>query len=364
MLEGKDFSVADGEELTDAEQKYIASTELNADLIGHLLSTPGALARLRARNKNIFNRLKAFIQSAHDNSTSKEGKKALNKVLKSFDKALEASHGGVLLTDLRDDEEKENTEQEHGVGDERFSIKHIPQKNISYVSIQINDISGEGIQPEDSLGRKARIFLRQKFNGVVLPLGKTKNTYIRKEGINEYTNPAKEIDNEIYREKMLASTELDNLLSNAIYLGWKNDDGRHPGVLRWINYKTLFLVKDSYGTEQVLSGIVRIKRIQRGDCFYDITKIENITDGDIGQSILRHAAESVSDVSNNSIPENSENVNSDERNSKKAEGRGVTWSDLEPDITVQAEDNSDIRVHPPAPKKKASKSTESDKFLV
>ena len=61
------------------------------------------------------------MESAHDNSTSKEGKKALNKVLGAFDKALEASHGGVLLTDLRDDEEKENTEQEHGVSDERLS---------------------------------------------------------------------------------------------------------------------------------------------------------------------------------------------------------------------------------------------------
>ncbi len=51
-------------------------------------STPGAFARLRARNKNIFNRLKAFIESAHDNSTSKEGKKALNKVLMSTEISL------------------------------------------------------------------------------------------------------------------------------------------------------------------------------------------------------------------------------------------------------------------------------------
>ena len=54
---------------------------------------------------------------------------------------------------------------------------------------------------------------------------------------------------------------------------------------------------------------------QRGDYFYDITKIRNITDGDIGRIILKHDAESVSDVSNNSIPQNSEKVNSNERNS-------------------------------------------------
>ena len=38
-------------------------------------------------------------------------------------------------------------------------------------------------------------------------------------------------------------------------------------------------------------------------------KIENITNGNIGQSILKHAAESASDVSDNIIPENSEKVN-------------------------------------------------------
>ena len=88
------------------------------------------------------------------------------------------------------------------------------------------------------------------------------------------------------------------------------------------------------------------------------TKKKGFSQRGSGNSVPSHFNES---PFANSIPENSRNVNADERNSKKAEGRGVTRSDLEPDITVQAEDNSDIRAHPPAPKKKASKSTESDK---
>ena len=66
------------------------------------------------------------------------------------------------------------------------------------------------------------------------------------------------------------------------------------------------------------------------------------------------------------INDEKRNASKNERNSKKSENRGVNWSDLTEgtDIGKQAEDNSDIRVHPPAPKKKASKSTESDKFLV
>ena len=71
----------------------------------------------------------------------------------------------------------------------------------------------------------------------------------------------------------------------------------------------------------------------------------------------------VSQTSNNSIPENPKKVNNNERNSKKSENRGVNWNDLTEgtDIGKPAEDNGYIRAHPPAPKKKASKSTESEK---
>ena len=68
-----------------------------------------------------------------------------------------------------------------------------------------------------------------------------------------------------------------------------------------------------------------------------------------------------SNATNNNIPDNSKNVNSNERNSKKSENRGVNWNDLTEgtDIGKQAEDNSDIRVHPPAPNKKTTKEESS-----
>ena len=53
--------------------------------------------------------------------------------------------------------------------------------------------------------------MRQHFRGVVLPLGKTKGAYIRSDGINEYTNPAKYLSEEDYSSKMLAATELDGV---------------------------------------------------------------------------------------------------------------------------------------------------------
>ena len=50
---------------------------------------------------------------------------------------------------------------------------------------------------------------------------------------------------------------------------------------------------------------IQIKLIDRGDCFYDVTKIKDITDGTAGQALIQ-AAGSVYDVSNNSIAQNSE----------------------------------------------------------
>ena len=202
----------------------------------------------------------------------------------------------------------------HVSEDVKFSIERIDDKDITFVKRKADSINVENATDADSVEKKARLFLRNKFRGIVLPVGNTKSAYIRSEAINEYTNPAKELDSKNYHGKMLAATELDNLLKSSKYLSWKQDDGRHPEVIRWINYETVFLVDDGDGNEQVLKGNVCIKRIARGDCFYDITKIENITNGNMGQSILKHAAQSESDVSNNSIPDFSEKVNtSDEK---------------------------------------------------
>ena len=226
-----------------------------------------------------------------------------------------------------------------GGGDTSFSIEREPNTGTSYVKIDVTDIQGDGIQPTDSLGRKARLYMRQKFNGIVLPLGRSRRAYIRKEGINEYTNPAKEMDNQAYRSKMLAATELDHLLQNATYLGWKSDDGRHPDVLRWLNYETIFVVSDENNQPRVFKGIVRIKRIARGDCFYDITKIEDITSGDIGQAIIKSAAESTSDVSSSSIPQSAPSVNSKyslSENSTDPEIQGIEMVE-EAERAVQAD---------------------------
>ncbi len=63
-------------------------------------------------------------------------------------------------------------------------------------------------------------------------------------------------------------------------------------------------------------GKIQIKLIERGDCFYDITKIRDITNGTAGQALIK-AAGSVYDTSISSISQKSQNSNSSDKNSSK-----------------------------------------------
>lgn len=169
----------------------------------------------------------------------------------------------------------------------------------------------------DSLPAKVRKYLNKKFKNTVLPVGKTDKAYIRREGTNEYTNPAKHLDEETYLSKMHAASDFQELLSASTFVEHVADDGRHPDAVRgWNYYKTYFLVPDSGGVHQAFEGIVKIKLIARGDCFYDITKIKNITDSTAGQAFLE-AAGSVDNVSNNSIPYSVSEVKSEDESVTK-----------------------------------------------
>lgn len=180
-----------------------------------------------------------------------------------------------------------------------LSVQAAPD-GTNYTKIDASEIKAEGITDGDSIGKKARIYLRQHFRGVVLPVGKTKGAFIRSDGINEYTNPAKYLSDQDYNSKMLAATELDNMLKSSTYLRWAKDSGHHPEAVRgWNYYRTIFTVGDGESM-RVYSGEVQIMRIARGDVFHDVTKIKDVTDSTMGQDIKAHA-QSAGNVSENTV---------------------------------------------------------------
>lgn len=114
-----------------------------------------------------------------------------------------------------------------------------------------------------------------RFKNKVLPIGKNK-AYVNRQGLEEYAYPAdRRMDEKLKTAKMKAGTELDNLLATAEYVEHQEDDGRHEDAVRgWDKYKTQFIVD-----EQLFEGEISLKLTQRGDVFYDMSKIKNITPG-------------------------------------------------------------------------------------
>lgn len=162
----------------------------------------------------------------------------------------------------------EQAEGRQFIDDVQFQTRRLPD-GTAYVAIAASNIGTANTTTYDSLSRRTRIYMRERFRGVVLPIGKTRKAYIRSESINEYTNPAATITTEAYNSKMLAATELDNLLKASEFVKWNPDDGRHKDAVRgWNTWKTRFAVYDKASKDVIVfEGEVKIKRIARGDVF-------------------------------------------------------------------------------------------------
>ena len=221
------------------------------------------------------------------------------------------SDRGIEVFEYERDNDADRIEKVNAVAEEknvRFSLRE-DDNGTQYTLIDAKDITVEGMNENDSLPKRARAYMREHFRGAVLPVGKTKRAYMRREAEGEYTNPAKGIDDKTYNDKLLAVTELQNMLKGSKFLHWSSDRGTHKDAVRgWNYYETIFAIKDDDGKTKVYRGEVLIKRIVRGDVFYDITKIKEITDGHIGRGVAAHA-ESTGDSVNGSIIQNDGKVN-------------------------------------------------------
>lgn len=155
-------------------------------------------------------------------------------------------------------------------GTVQYSIRSLSD-GTKYVHVDVDQQIFDGL-PANEYGKAARNYIRDHFRNKVI--GTNVRAYVRRDTENEYTLPAKKnIPPAMYEGKMKAATELDNLLDASVFLGNEEDDGRHPDAVRgWDKYSTVFEVNGRY-----FEGTVALKKIQKGDVFYDVTKIKDIT---------------------------------------------------------------------------------------
>ena len=94
--------------------------------------------------------------------------------------------------------------------------------------------------------------------------------FVNRQSADEYTHPAKWVQQDAHIAKMRASTELDNLLRASTFVRHVEDDGRHERATGgWSIYRTLFSING-----QMYEGGIQIMHTERGRLFYDMMQIK------------------------------------------------------------------------------------------
>lgn len=347
--------------------KYIVDTERVADYIGkELLSNEQTVRRLVESHESIARRIYNWIKDklailtkrGGDRETARE----LSRALKLYENALRHSVGGVSLDAVQAATEARNARTERTAERERnakrtltpaaqggrFSIRTIDGESVVVIDTDQDIFEGADVKDYPKIVRK---YMLDKFQGKVFPIG-TSSAFVNRNSVNEYTFPANRrqgTDNKT--QKMRAGTELDNLLKVGEYIRHEADDGRHPDATRgWDYYKTRF----AFDGENIYEGIISIKLIDRGDLFYDITKIENtsaartagIAKGNSSVSDRGASTTSIPQKEDLSTPEAKKDENIRYSLAKDSTGQGLTEAgdSLIPDgVAAESESNGNIR---------------------
>ena len=324
-------------------REYEATTEMHADFIAkEILSNEDTVKRLINRDRNIVVRMLDWVRSAIKRMGMSKEERAEYTTLKRAEKllaaAIETSTGGVSLEEVEGnvqtlkalegmqaaESENEETTEENSVAvgapaTARYSIQNIDGKDIVVIDTAQDIFEGK---EKSEYPKIVRQYMLGRYRGKVLEVGDSR-AYINKDGISEYAFPAnRRMDENIKVAKMKAGTELHNLLKTAEFVAHENDDGRHPEATRgWDKYKTQFIVDG-----HMFDGEVSIELMDRGNLFYDVSKIKDITPGTNGKDLLSQSASRQSDVlegnpSTTIIRENSEksteNAKKDKNNSSE-----------------------------------------------
>ena len=160
--------------------------------------------------------------------------------------------------------------EERVAASERYSLRELPD-GTKYVFVDSDQDVFDSVT-EDRYAHVARRYIIDHFSGKVI--GDTNRAFVQLDSANEYAYPAKKNMDQTAREaKLRAAPELPNIVEAGTFVGHSEDDGRHPEAVRgWDYYQVIYQVAD-----RIFEGKTSIKKIERGDVFYNVTKIRDIT---------------------------------------------------------------------------------------
>ena len=298
--------------LNKAQQGYVNATEIDADILGKLLGSEEYVAKLAVRNENLVKKLYTYLKAAGKSTQSKQVRRALDKLTKKFGNALDHAKGGVLVSQIGDKEEKENTatsineENMQVTVNDRASIKKIDGRDV--VVIDTDQDVFDGVDRSE-YGKVVRVYMKEHFRGKSIDNVKFKNRSEAEYTTSKYTQKIYNKKNGIYESKMRASTELDNLIKTGKLLGWESS--KHPKEFNKNGYNrySVEFVLDN----KVFGGEMLVALSESDAMFYDIVKIKESSPT---YNVANHKS-SVT-ASNNTISQNKGVVNSNSmQNSEK-----------------------------------------------
>ena len=231
--------------------------ELTSDLVGeYLFSDPDFINNLSTEHRNVFQKVYDEIKYLLKIATagSKEARE-LEKVKRVFEQAYRVETKSTAVSGAE------------------YSLNEFAQDGRRYVEIDQDQSRFDGHSVED-YPRIAKDIINEKFNGKVI--GIDNQMFVNGAGRDEFSNPSKRIDDDLYEAKMRTAGELDNLLDAGANFRNAPDgaDGHvHKDVIGGFDYyDTLFKIGDRY-----YEAVINIKNVKRGRLFKDVTKIKDVT---------------------------------------------------------------------------------------
>ena len=158
----------DMEYLSKEQAKYLVDTEVNADVIGDLLSDDYFIEKLAERDMGLLEKLYHSFKNranAKKSELGPDGIKYLKKLASKFGTAIEKRAGGVKISALGDEDEEKKKSQEGVVSNERTSKSNDEIVTLQDVQVlrsitqdgkrkSINDFTSEDIKKAEKWALK------------------------------------------------------------------------------------------------------------------------------------------------------------------------------------------------------------------
>lgn len=267
-----------------------AMNEVAADYAGRLMDNGALLGRFIEANRGkrtLLQRLRDLFRNLAARLRGQDRQKAQGAADR-ITAALETAYDAAAANAARLDGGAQGGAKG---GETRYSLKQF-EDGRRFVEVETDQDRFAGLTTAQ-MQVEAKKIIMERFRGKVI--GDEYTAYVDRMSAEHYTHPAnRRMDEQIKRDKMQASPELDNILAASTFRENVPDDGRHPSATGGLDkLDVIFRVNGrTYNAE------ITVLVTDRGRIFYDMTKFKDTTSREIDLASGEDAAKTADSVLN------------------------------------------------------------------